>query len=207
MPVEPFLTWLTSISRRFGRQVVRERLAIGGEAFLALEALVPGDTIPIDTVDRYLTRWDDGESIWTLYPDLDTESGRRKDHGRSYVCDEQLLMAAHAMHMDGASVRQVARDIFDQCYSASPKALANALLGAWRARGWEIRSKSEATALKNKQRAWRPQCSHVHQIGARAGARCERRCVGNDHTCWKHGPARIAAATDRLRQHHDRSAA
>lgn len=200
VPVEPFMAWLAATTRRIGRQGVRDGLGMSGETLLAYEALVPGDTIAIDLVDKYVTRADDGTTIWSLYPDLDVEHGRRTDYGRSYVCDEQILIAAHSLHMDGMSVRQVAREIFDDCYSASPKALANALLGAWRARGWEVRSRSDATALANRQRAWRPRCSHIHQIGERAGTRCVRQCVGNDQTCWKHDPARIAAATARLRE-------
>jgi hypothetical protein len=202
VPAEPFAEWLAAMSRRHGRQTVREKLAIGGEAFLALEALVPGDELPLELVDRYLTRADGPDTLATLYPAVDQAAGRRKDFGRSYVCDEQTLIAAHSMHMDGMSARQVAREVFDDCYSATPKALANALLNAWRRRGWEIRTQSEATALANSARTFRPQCSHI--FGRKAwrgapGSRCERRCVGNDETCWHHDPARIAANVERLR--------
>ena len=123
----------------------------------------------------------------------------RVDRGRSYVCDESVLARAHSMHLDGMSVRQVARVFFDQCYSASPKALANAFLSAWRARGWEVRSQSSATALSNVHRAFRPQCSHVHRAGSQRGERCSRRCVGNDEWCWRHDPVRMAAALEALR--------
>lgn len=123
----------------------------------------------------------------------------RVDRGRSYICDENTLVRAHAMHQDGMSVRAVAREIFDDCYSASPKALANGLLNAWRARGWEIRSQSAATVKANVDRAFRPQCSHVSQASGRQGQRCERRCIGDDKTCWHHDPEQIAAGLARIR--------
>lgn len=128
------------------------------------------------------------------------EPKRRKDLGRPWVIEERLLVLAHTMHLDGMSARAVAREIFDDCYSASPKALCNALLTAWHARGWEVRSKSEATALANVQRGFRPQCSHVSQASGRKGVRCERRCVGNDRTCWRHDPEHLAAGLARIRQ-------
>jgi hypothetical protein len=199
LPADPFAQWLHSHIRRFGRATERTRLQLGGGEFRAIEALIPGDTVPIKTVDRCLTRMDSGDNLWTLYPDLDTQHAGRVDRGRSYVCDEQLLITAHRMHMDGMSVRAVARELFDDCYSASPHALAMGLLSAWRGRGWEIRSRSDATALSNVQRGWRPRCSHIHKIGEHRGQRCERRCVGNDETCWKHDPERIAAGLARVR--------
>lgn len=133
-------------------------------------------------------------------------SGRRTDLGRSYVCTEDALRAAHEMHMAGMSVRQVARELFDDCYSATPSALATAFLSAWRGRGWQVRSNSEATSLANVQRAFRPFCSHVHHVGERKGQRCERRCVGNDLWCWRHNPEQIERGIARVRNGHQAAA-
>lgn len=137
--------------------------------------------------------------LFDVYPQLAPPAGR-KDRGRSYVCTDEILVAAHTMHMEGLSIRQVARELFDDCYSATPKALANAFISAFRGRDWDIRSRSEATSLSNVQRAFRPFCSHVHQLGERKGETCSRRCVGNDQWCWKHNPDRIAEGIARIRQ-------
>jgi hypothetical protein len=123
----------------------------------------------------------------------------RRDRGRSYVCTDEVLAAAHAMHMGGMSARQVAREMFGQCFSVSPNALAMTFLSAWRGRGWEIRPQGEATALSNVQRGFRPPCSHVYRSGERKGERCSRRCVGNDQWCWHHSPERVAEGIARLR--------
>jgi hypothetical protein len=179
---------------------------MSGDGLAALLELDPSGAVPLKVVDKYVTRFDGDESLASLYAD-ETEQRHRKDRGRSYVCDERLLVLAHTMHMDGMSARAVAREIFNECYSASPKALCNALLGAWHARGWEVRGRSEATALANVQRAFRPRCSHVSQASGRKRQRCERRCVGNDLTCWRHDPERIAQGVARVRLNDERTVA
>lgn len=116
-----------------------------------------------------------------------------RNRGVSQVIPEDVLVAAHAMHMEGMSLRAIARDIFDDCSSVSHKALVNALSGTFNARGWEVRRRVEATAIANRRRAFRPYCSHILVLGERKGQRCERRCVGNDEWCWRHDPDRMAA--------------
>lgn len=126
---------------------------------------------------------------------------RRADKGRIYGVADSDLAKAHSLHLDGMSARAIARTMLAEgiAYAASEKSLTMSLTNAWRARGWEVRSQQEATAQANRDRAFRPQCSHIHQAGPRKGQQCARRCVGNDATCWKHDPDRIAAALDRLR--------
>lgn len=199
VPAGPFLTWLEALVEQLGRNATRDTLLVGGEVLDALLAMEATDEISLARVDRFLMRADGAESLATLYPSDDRPDGRRADLGRSYVCDEQTLIRAHAMHMDGMSARAVARELFDRCYSASPKALANAFLKAWSGRGWEVRSRSEATALSNAQRAWRPPCQHVLTQGERRGQRCTRQSVGDDGWCWHHHPEQRAAGIARLR--------
>lgn len=194
LPAWPFAEWLHHQEALLGREEVKARLQIGGDALLVLLALEPGDQIPLKVADRCITRMDGPDTLASLYPPEPADP-RRCDLGRSYVCDERILLRAHAMHMDGMSVRAVAREIFEDCFSASPNALANALLSAFKGRGWEIRDRREATALSNRDRSWRPRCSHVRS----SGDRCDRQCVGNDETCWRHDPERIAAGIARLR--------
>jgi hypothetical protein len=203
--------------RPFSDWIDRQEQALGSREDV-VEALGWTITMTADSALRRLYRWQHenqtlnwldvydaltyaGAQWWEIYPD-EAEEQRvgRVDRGRTYVCTEDVLIHAHAMHLDGVSVRQAARELFDECYSATPKALCTAFLGAFRARGWEIRDRSAATALSNRQRGFRPQCSHVHKMGERRDTRCERRCVGNDQFCWRHDPGRIAEAVTRLRQ-------
>lgn len=126
---------------------------------------------------------------------------RRVDKGRAYTVTDHYLAVGHSMHDDGMSVRAVARWLLAEghAFAASEKSLTATLTNAWRARGWAVRSQSEATAASNLQRGFRPRCSHVHAAGPSRGERCARRCVGNDSTCWHHDPQRIAAGIARLR--------
>lgn len=127
---------------------------------------------------------------------------RRSDKGRTYTVADHWLAVGHSMHDDGMSARAVARWLLAEghAFAASEKSLTATLTNAWRARGWPVRSQGEATAASNIERGFRPLCSHVHRAGPRRGQRCVRRCVGDDLTCWKHEPQRIAAGIARLRE-------
>jgi hypothetical protein len=172
-----------------------------------------------DAIERYGGRWlDVYPEPWrdpiTTAPATKRKPGSRikavrSDLGRSYVLTEGHLQEAHARHVDGESIRSIARELFGRAdvHCASEKALVNALSGTFRARGWWTRTKAEATALSNVARATRPQCSHVHKSGPRKGERCARNCVGNDLTCWRHDPERIVEAVRRLREGDELAAA
>lgn len=124
----------------------------------------------------------------------------RKDRGRSYLLTEAQIAWAHSRHMDGWSVRRVARVLLAQgVFSASERSLAMSLSNAWKRRGWAVRSQSTATVAANIERAFRPRCSHVFKAGSKQGQRCERRSVGEGGTCWHHDPERIASGVARLR--------
>lgn len=123
----------------------------------------------------------------------------RRDRGRSYILTEHQIAWGHSRHLDGWSARAVARELITRGAPGNEKSVLASLLSAWRARGWEVRSQSRATAQENMRRGFRPRCSHVFARGAKRGLRCPRRSVGEGGTCWKHDPARIAANTARLR--------
>lgn len=158
------------------------------------------ESTTLDWLDVYDALTMAGSPWWEIYPGVDVDEREgRVDRGRCYVCTEEILIEAHAMHLDGMSLRAVAAELFDDCFSASPKALANAFHNAFHRRGWEVRGRSEATARSNRARAFRPQCSHVHKAGEHRGERCVRQCVGNDTWCWRHHPDHIAQGIERLR--------
>lgn len=124
----------------------------------------------------------------------------RVDRGRSYNATEDIIVKAHGLHLDGLSIREVARRLHHQTYYATPKAFANALADLFRARGWDVRPQSAATALSNVQRTFRPQCRHVHAAGRRAGDQCARRSIGDGGYCWHHDPDRVRERIAALRE-------
>lgn len=211
VPVQPFLEWFDRHVRLHGDQEAPVAAAL---------ATIGWDD---DAGQRRLNRWrhemtmvdrdqvEDalhlaGVQFWEVYGD-DKPAGR-VDRGRSYNVPEDVLIEAHRRHLDGESLRAIARDLHPRTYCATVKSLAGCLSATFRARGWETRPPGEATALSNIARAVRPFCSHIHQIGPRRGERCARRCVGNDQWCYRHNPVRMAEGIARARQQtHDRVAA
>lgn len=126
---------------------------------------------------------------------------RRKDRGRSYLLTEDQIVWSHGRHLDGASARSIARGLLErgEVIAPSEKAVLMALTTAWKRRGWEVRSRSAATAKANVERGFRPQCSHVFKAGAKQGLQCPKRAVGDGGNCWHHNPEQIAAGIARLR--------
>lgn len=114
------------------------------------------------------------------------------------------LGRARKMHVEqGMSMRAIARELHPKTTYASEKSLLNALLEQMRRQGWTVRDQSTATAVANRERAFRPQCSHIFKLGPRKGQRCPHGSINGDATCWKHHPERIAANLARLRAAND----
>lgn len=145
-----------------------------------------------------------GGAWWDLYPVRNVT--RRKapsNKGTAFLCDEQVFLDAHRMYWDqDMSLRAVAAALHDRTDYASPAAFANRLGEVFKARGWEVRGRSEATAASNVRRGFRPQCQHVFKAGRRKGLRCDQRANGNDEWCWKHHPDRDRVAALRSRPNH-----
>jgi hypothetical protein len=203
LDADPFAEWLHSHVRRFGREEVRARLQCGGEAIADLLALVPGDTIALKTVDRCLIRMDTGDSLATLYPELDGRlpSGRRKPShaGFPITVSEDVLLEAHRLHIDeGYSLRKLGRALHHRTTSKSPEALSRTLHNAFQQRGWETIGRGEAIARFNRAKVDHlPFCTHVHRIGLKTGQRCSKRTSSG--TCWHHDPQRLVELEQRLR--------
>ncbi len=121
-----------------------------------------------------------------------TPTGRRRPShaGVPITIPEAVLIEAHRLHLDEhMSIRKLADHFFDDCYSASRKALANSLHNAFRQRGWETLSRTEQMARKNRNAvAHLPRCEHNG---------CARRT--SKRWCWHHRPENIAAGIARLR--------
>lgn len=111
------------------------------------------------------------------------------------------LGQARKMHVEqGMSMRAIARELYPKTTYASEKSLLNALLEQMKRQGWAVRDQSTATAVANRERAFRPQCSHVFRLGPRKGQRCPKNASGEGSTtCWGHHPENIAAGVARLR--------
>lgn len=226
--VGPFCVWATEELEKLAADYTEEDQAkglVGPSGQLATRL-----GWPIESGTRRLYRFLSGEQIWVerlnmlewlheadapwwdMYDEPDFEpvgSGRnsvfRSDFGRSYNMTEDQIREAHAMHVDGLSLREIGREMWERTYYASPRTLATQLTQLFRARGLWIRSRVEATVLSNEKRGWRPYCTHVRQAGRRKGQRCDRRCIGNDLFCWHHDPERVAEQIAKLRSRDGRT--
>jgi len=125
-----------------------------------------------------------GEAV----PRTPTGRRRRQHAGVPITVPEDVLIEAHRLHLDeGLSFRRLGVMLLERTYASSPKALANTLHNAFKQRGWETRSRTEAISQFNQaKRAHLPFCRHIHQAGPRKGQRCQKRTSRG--WCWHHHP-------------------
>ena len=162
---------------------------------------------------------------WCDTPTVDRRPNRRggKPAGKwGYITDAQVR-AAHALYMQGLSVRQVAERIQPRTRYRSAASCANSLFDHFRRLGLPRRERIEAVKLActvhglapkhgprpgygtHKRRVIRgqddqPRCEGVVTQGARRGERCEHRAMFGSAFCQSHEPAREEA----IRRHLER---
>lgn len=147
-------------------------------------------------------------TCWFCYVAAGSHTGRKVRKGNQLKCITQAtLLRARALYSEGQSIRAVARIIYPNTTYANERSCASQLFDLFHVRGWKMRDQSSATAEANRQRAFRPRCAHIHNLGSKKGHRCEKQSVGNDGFCWKHHPENMERGIARLRSLDRRKAA
>jgi len=223
LPFAPFQDW------------VRTQVAIHGAEELALRAGVDESLIrrwlagryrhrgreqvihriPIDTADQVLTRVDDGETLTTLYPDLEPPrcgKGGGKPVGKYRLLTDDQVRAIHRIHIEaGVSIRELARQLHARFGYSGEKSMANCLSAAFDSLGLDARDRIEAVRLtctvhgratrEHRDQAWtragrvrrgeildRPMCAAVRVQYPRKGQPCGNRALADSEFCWGHDP-------------------
>lgn len=139
------------------------------------------------------------QTCWRCFVSSGGQRGKRHRKNSLQCISPATLLRARELYDGGLSIRAVAREILPDTTYASDRSCANSLFDLFKARGWPLRNRVDATVLSNVARAFRPQCLHVFAAGSKKGQRCERRSLGETGYCWHHRPEQIAAALARVR--------
>jgi hypothetical protein len=140
---------------------------------------------------------------------------------KSYIGTEEFYRAAYEAYLERRSLRSVCKDIWQEAGYSSLKSCHNSLWEVFRARGWQMYTRSYARtkhglarrgrvdpAHRRRMRIQRGEMSGKRCAGVRRqypnkGAACKRYASAGSDYCWSHDPkhhAHIAKHLDELRQ-------
>ena len=156
-----------------------------------------------------------GRCLWCGGPTRTNRGGwRRPDRAATSLLTEPQVYALHRAHMEGASIRELGRRVWERIGSASERSAANVICDAFRRHGLPARSRSEATAKANaarrapgspgtadraaykrwsrEQAGGRRLCAGVRLGYPRKGEPCQRWAMRGSDYCLQHDPNRRA---------------
>jgi hypothetical protein len=158
-----------------------------------------------------------GRCVWCDTQVATPPAGRPKaranaNRGVPVLISDELLERAHAMHMDGMSLRGIAAQLHPETAYSSPKSLVEGLRTQFRHRGWYVRPQREATIKASTVHGKAPrgrvdpahrhslrvargeirgvQCAGIKMQPPRKGQRCSKPALQGSDYCRYHDPAR-----------------
>jgi len=170
--------------------------------------------------DTVVTR--SGHCSWCDEKIANATTPSRYPTGRkSYIGTEEFYRATYERYLEVRSLRRVCQDIWQDAGYTSLKSCHNSLWEAFRARGWQMYTRSYARTTHGLARRGRVDPNHKRlmrlkrgEIRGRTcaghrtqypqkGAPCKRWATTGSDYCWQHDPAnqeRIHAHLDQIRQ-------
>ena len=155
-----------------------------------------------------------------------TTPSRHPTGRKSYIGDEDFYRKAYEQYLEVRSLRRVCQDLWQDAGYTSLKSCHNSLWEAFRARGWQMYTRSYARTTHGLARRGRVDAEHKRLMRIKRGEIHGRKCAGHrtqyphkgapcksnatfgSDFCWQHDPRnkeRINAHLDRIRQHPRRS--
>lgn len=151
----------------------------------------------------------------------ETTPSRYPTGRKSYIGDEDLYRRAYEEYLEVRSLRRVCARIWQDAGYTSLKSCHNSLWEAFRARGWQMYTRSYARTTHGLARRGRVDPTHKRNMRIKRGeihgrlckarrtqypdkgARCRRHATYGSDYCYQHDPAnhdQIRAHLDRIRE-------
>lgn len=145
---------------------------------------------------------------------------------KSYIGDEEFYRAAYEQYLEVRSLRRVSASIWQDAGYASLKSCHNSLWEVFRARGWQMYTRSYARTTHGLARRGRVDPEHRYRMRVQRGeintkrcaasrrqypnkgAPCKRSAGRDSDFCWSHDPthqAAISAHLDQIRKRQKRT--